>query len=203
MCATAAVHARDDVLLWHALQGTQAVALERLAQRFNAAQRSYRVRVTYRGPLESGFAQALALPYMSATPVLYFNRDALRHAKIDPASPPATWYALPAALAALAEAGSVCPFTSAAPASVLIENMSAWHNHEFATQDNGFEGDGTRLAFNERLIVRWVATLSTWRKSGYFVYAAAGEEGGKRAEARFASGECALLASSSSKGRCG
>jgi sn-glycerol 3-phosphate transport system substrate-binding protein len=135
----------------------------------------------------------LALPYTSATPVLYFNRDALRRAKLDPASPPPTWYALPAALAALADSGSACPFTAAAPASVLLENMSAWHNQEFATQDNGFEGDGTRLTFNERLIVRWVAMLSTWRKSGYFVYA--GRSGD--AEARFAAGECALLASSS------
>jgi sn-glycerol 3-phosphate transport system substrate-binding protein len=253
--AAAAAQARDDVRLWHALTGPQAAALERLAQRFNAAQKEYRVQVSYRGALEATFAQALALrrtaaaphivqihesvtddllaeqlivplwqamvvarqpfddrvlpavggaftdargrllalPFASTTPVLYFNRDALRRAKIVPASPPATWYALPEALAALAEAGSACPFTTASPASVLVENMSAWHNQEFATQDNGFEGEGTRLAFNDRLMVRWVAMLSTWRKSGYFVY----RRGGGEAEARFATGECALLASSS------
>src|SRR3954464_5345621 len=251
----AAAHARDNVLVWHALSGPQATALERLAQRFNAQQKDYRVRVTRHSALEAMFAQALALrrtraaphivqihesltddliaerlvvplwqamaaakqpftlealpavagaftdargrllalPYSSATPVLYYNRDALRRAKIDPANPPATWYALPQALAALAEAGSACPFTAATPASALLESMSAWHNREFATQDNSFEGDGTRLAFNERLIVRWVATLSSWRKAGYFVYP--GRVG--EAEARFASGECALLASSS------
>src|SRR5436190_15815281 len=77
LCATAAVHARDDVLLWHALQGTQAVALERLAQRFNAAQRSYRVRVTYRGPLESGFAQALALRSRGLAPHIMQVHEAL------------------------------------------------------------------------------------------------------------------------------
>ena len=253
--AAGAAQAREEVRLWHALSGSQATALERLAQRFNAAQKEYRVQVSYRGALEATFAQALALrrnaaaphivqihesitddlvaeqlivplwqamvvarqsfdgrvvravggaftdargrllalPYASTTPVLYYNRDALRHAKIVPASPPATWYKLPEALAALAEAGSACPFTTASPASVLVENMSAWHNQEFATQDNGFEGEGTRLAFNDRLMVRWVAMLSTWRKSGYFVYARRGGE----AETRFATGECALLASSS------
>ena len=255
IAAAAAAHAREDVIVWHALSGPQAAALARLAQRFNAAQKQYRVLASARGGLEATFAQALALrrkrgaphivqihesltdeliaehlvvplwqamqaahqpfephalpavagaftdpqgrllalPYTSATPLLYYNRDALRRAKLDPAVPPASWYALPDALAALAAAGSACPFTAGAPASMLLESMSAWHNREFATQDNGFEGDGTRLTFNDRLIVRWVAMLSTWRKSGYFVYA--GRPG--EAEKRFASGECALLASSS------
>jgi sn-glycerol 3-phosphate transport system substrate-binding protein len=76
---------------------------------------------------------------------------------------------------------------------VLLENMSAWHNQEFVTQDNGFEGSGTQLVFNSKLMMRWIAMLSSWRKSGYFVYAGRGDE----AEARFLSGECALLTSSS------
>jgi sn-glycerol 3-phosphate transport system substrate-binding protein len=135
----------------------------------------------------------LALPFTSATPVLYYNRDVLRRAKLDPAGPPATWYQMPALLAALSDAGSSCPFTSAWPAWVLLENMSAWHNQEFITQDNGFEGAGTRLAFNSRLLVRWIAMLSTWRKAGYFVYSGRGNE----AEAKFLDGECALLTSSS------
>ncbi|HXI36852.1 MAG TPA: extracellular solute-binding protein [Burkholderiales bacterium] len=254
LATAASARAREDVVVWHALSGPQAAAFQRLAQRFNAAQKEYRVLASARGGLETTFAQALALrrkrgaphivqihesltdeliaehlvvplwqamqaakqpfelhalpavagaftdargrllalPYTSATPVLYYNRDALRRAKL-PAVPPASWYAMPDALAALAAAGSACPFTAGAPASLLLESMSAWHNREFATQDNGFEGDGTRLAFNDRLIVRWVAMLSTWRKSGYFVYA--GHPG--EAEKRFASGECALLASSS------
>src|SRR5204863_9458656 len=77
LAAAAAAHAREDVLLWHALQGTQAAALERLAQQFNAAQRSYRVRVTYRGPLESGFAQALALRRKAAAPHIIQIHEAL------------------------------------------------------------------------------------------------------------------------------
>jgi sn-glycerol 3-phosphate transport system substrate-binding protein len=47
--------------------------------------------------------------------------------------------------------------------------------------------------FNNRLAVRWVSTLATWRKSGYLTYSARRDE----AEARFAAGECALLAASS------
>jgi sn-glycerol 3-phosphate transport system substrate-binding protein len=126
----------------------------------------------------------LALPIGRATPVLYYNRDAFRFARLDPAKPPATWYDMVPTLAALVESGSPCAFTLASPASTLLENMAAWHNQAFATD---------RLMFNNRLAVRWVSTLATWQKSGYFThYAEPGE-----AEARFLAGECAVLAASS------
>jgi sn-glycerol 3-phosphate transport system substrate-binding protein len=255
-CAASSAQSTEDVRFWHALNGPQAAAIQRLAARFNASQKDYRVRPVYKGGLEVTFALALAarhgkgaphivqihesltddliaehlvvplwqamadarqrfdaalfpavssafsdehgrllaLPFASATPVLYYNRDALRRAKLSPAGPPATWYEMPAALGALLDAGSSCPFTSAWPAWVLLENMSAWHNQEFLTQDNGYEGSGTQLVFNGRLMVRWIAMLSSWRKSGYFVYSG---RGGDEAEARFAAGECALLTASS------
>lgn len=126
----------------------------------------------------------LALPLGRATPVLYYNRDAFRVALLDPAKPPATWDEMAPTLAALLAAGSDCALTMAWPASTLLENMAAWHNQAFATD---------RLMFNNRLAVRWVSTLATWQKSGYFAYA--GRRG--EAEARFIAGECALLAASS------
>jgi sn-glycerol 3-phosphate transport system substrate-binding protein len=139
----------------------------------------------------------LALPFTGATPVLYYNRDAFRKAKLDPAKAPHTWDEMPAALGALAESGARCPLTTAWPAWVLIENMSAWHNQRFATGANGMApgaaGSGARLAFNTRLMVRWISTLASWHKSGYFTYTGRKDE----AEARFASGECAMLTSSS------
>ena len=126
----------------------------------------------------------LALPLGRATPVLYYNRDVFRIALLDPAKPPVTWYDMVPALAALVAAGSDCALTMAWPASTLLENMAAWHNQAFATD---------RLMFNNRLAVRWVSTLASWQKSGYFSYASRRGE----AEARFAAGECALLAASS------
>jgi sn-glycerol 3-phosphate transport system substrate-binding protein len=126
----------------------------------------------------------LALPLVRGTPVLYYNRDAFRAAGLDPARPPATWPEMVPVLAALVDAGAGCALTLAWPASAMLENMAVWHNQAFATD---------RLAFNNRLAVRWVSTLTAWRKSGYFTYA--GNRG--EAEARFAAGECALLAASS------
>jgi sn-glycerol 3-phosphate transport system substrate-binding protein len=75
----------------------------------------------------------------------------------------------------------------------VLENMSIWHNQAFATHQNGMEEGEARLAFNTRLMMRWISVLSSWQKSGYFTYAGRGAE----AEARFASGECAMLTSSS------
>ena len=126
----------------------------------------------------------LALPVGRSTPVLYWNRDAFRVAMLDPRKAPATWYEMVATLAALVQSGSDCALTLAWPASAMLENMAAWHNQAFATD---------RLVFNNRLAVRWVSTLATWKQSGYFTQATRRDE----AESRFASGECAVLVASS------
>jgi sn-glycerol 3-phosphate transport system substrate-binding protein len=126
----------------------------------------------------------LALPTGRATPVLYYNRDAFRVALLDPAKPPATWYEMVATLGALVQSGSGCALTLAWPASVMLENMAAWHDQAFASD---------RRLVNNRLAVRWVSTLATWKRSGYFTQATRRDE----AETRFAAGECAVLAASS------
>lgn len=135
----------------------------------------------------------LALPFHGSTPVLYYNRAAFRRAKLDPSKAPRTWYEMPKTLAALSEAGYECPLTTAWQSWILVENMSARHNQRFATQENGMAGASPRLAFNTRLMVRWISTLSSWHKAGYFTYSGRRNE----AEARFASGECAMLTASS------
>ena len=135
----------------------------------------------------------LALPLTTSTPLLYYNRDAFRRAKLDPGKAPRTWYEMPAFMEKLADAGSACPLTTTSPAWILLENMAAWHNEEYATHQNGMEGADARLSFNGRLMVRWVSMLSSWLKAGYFSYSGRVDE----AEARFASGECAMLTASS------
>jgi sn-glycerol 3-phosphate transport system substrate-binding protein len=215
LCAASAARGAD-IRLWHSMSGMRGAEFERLVARFNASQAQFRVVALYKGAFDEAAVEAVtgrgamgfasraphlvqaselggaflveqkgaALPLGRATPVLYYNRDAFRVAMIDPARPPATWYEMVPALAALVESGSECALTLAWPASSLLENMAAWHNQAFATD---------RLMFNTRLAVRWVSTLATWRKSGYFTYAPRRGE----AEARFLAGECALLAASS------
>ncbi len=137
----------------------------------------------------------LALPFNTSTPVLYYNKDAFRKARLDPAHAPKTWYEMPKVLGALLDSGAVkCALTTTWPSWVLMENMGAWHNQPFATEENGMGGSDARLNFNTRLMVRWVSMLASWKTSELFSWSGRRDE----AEARFASGECAVLTASSS-----
>ena len=136
----------------------------------------------------------LALPFNVSTPILFYNKDAFRKAKLDPEKPPKTWYEMPKAMGALVEAGIECVYTTVWPSWVQIENMGNWHNQDFASRENGLGGLDVKLSFNTHLMVRHVSFLSSWARAGYFTYSGRRNEG----ERRFASGECAMVTASSS-----
>ena len=136
----------------------------------------------------------LALPFNVSTPILFYNKDAFRKAKLDPEQPPKSWYEFPKVIGALSDAGIECGYTTTWPSWVLLENMSTWHNQDFATRDNGLGGLDAKLIFNTHLMVRHVSMLSSWARAGYFTYAGRRIEG----EQRFIKGECAMLTAASS-----
>jgi sn-glycerol 3-phosphate transport system substrate-binding protein len=76
---------------------------------------------------------------------------------------------------------------------VQLESFSAWHNVPFATERNGFGGNNPKLVFNSPLQVKHIGNMQDWAKKGYFTYAGRKTE----PEAKFFSGECAMLTSSS------
>ena len=163
----------SDVRVWHALDPAMAAQLERLAAEYNAVQGEFQVQLS---PLRAARAKGLlrlGLPLNTARPVLYYNRDAFRRAKLDPQSAPKTWYEMAGVLGTLAEAGQSCAYTTAWPAWVMLENSGG--------------------ALSRQLMVRWTSMLASWEKSGFFSYSGRANE----AEARFAAGECAVLTSSS------
>lgn len=131
-----------------------------------------------------------ALPLAFSVPVLYYNRDAFRKAKLDPQQPPATWWTLQTAAGTLFDAGIRCPFTSSNPAWVQMENVTTQHNEPLA---NAERGGKTRLALNGLVQVKHVALLASWHKSFYFHYFGRGRE----ADQKFAAGTCAMLTSDS------
>lgn len=135
----------------------------------------------------------LSLPFNSSTPVLWVNRNALQDAGIDPDVDMSTWQQVGDVLDKLKEAGSECPLTTAWQSWVHLENMSAYHNTPFATQDNGFAGLDTELALNGEIQVKHIQTMGDWAKEGKFIYAGRRNEGG----ANFRAGECALFTESS------
>ncbi len=151
----------------------------------------------YLGPVKGYYTttdgRMLSLPYNSSTPVLYVNRDAFSGAGLDPDMDLSTWQKVGAALDALKAAGHACPLTTAWQSWVHLENFSAYHNVPFATNENGFAGLDTELAFNGPVQVKHIQTMGDWARDGKFIYAGRRNEGG----ANFRAGECALFTESS------
>jgi len=135
----------------------------------------------------------LGLPFSVSTPMLFYNKDAFRKAKLDPDKLPRSWYEMPPLMGAILESGLECAYTTTWPGWVHIENMSTWHNQDFATRDNGLGGLDAKLIFNTHLMIRHVSFLSSWARAGYFTYSGRRLEG----ERRFSSGECAMITASS------
>ena len=146
---------------------------------------TFRPPPTLAARVVDGQNRLLALPIALATPVMFFNREAIRAAGADPDQPPSTWQGLQAWLGALNDRGAACPYTTAQPVWVHLENTSAWHNEPVS---NG------NLALNGMLQVKHLALMSSWYKSRYLRIFGQGDE----AHAHFLSGECAVLTAASS-----
>ena len=134
----------------------------------------------------------LSMPFNSSTPVFYVNEDAFKKAGLPPKAP-ATWKEFGIVAGKLKASGQACVYTTGWPAWVHVENFSAWHNLPIATLENGIGGLKTEFKINSPAHVAHVQMLADFAKNGWFTYA-----GGKNeAEAKFFSGECAMLTSSS------
>ena len=137
--------------------------------------------------------QMLSFPFNSSTTVFWYNKDVFKKYGLDPNKPPATWPEVAAAAAKLRASGEKCGFTPAWQSWTQLESFSTWHNTMFATNNNGFDGWDARLAFNSPLHVRHIENLANMQKQGLMSYAGRRTE----AEAKFWTGECAMLTSSS------
>lgn len=137
--------------------------------------------------------QMLSLPFNSSTSVFHYNKDAFKAAGLDPEKPPQTWPEVALAAGKLKASGHKCPFTTSWISWTQLENFSAWHDTLFATQNNGFGGLNTRLAFNSPLHQRHIENLANMAKQGLFIY----KGRANTADATFPSGECAMMTGSS------
>jgi sn-glycerol 3-phosphate transport system substrate-binding protein len=134
----------------------------------------------------------LSFPFNSSTVVYYINKDAFKKAGLDPNKAPKTWKEFQAAADKLKAAGQACVYTSGWPSWMHIENFSAWHNLPIGTKENGMAGTDTEFKINSPAHVKHLTMLSNLAKKGEFTYAGRGNQ----AEAKFSSGECAMLTSS-------
>ena len=135
----------------------------------------------------------LSFPFNSSTILFYVNKDAFKKAGLDPDKAPRTWKELLSAADKLKVSGHACPYTSGWPSWMHIENFSAWHNVPIGTKENGMMGADTQFQINSPLHVRHITMIGDMAKKGTFSYAGRTNQ----AEAKFYSGECAMMTSSS------
>jgi sn-glycerol 3-phosphate transport system substrate-binding protein len=151
----------------------------------------------YIGPVYGYYSttdgKLLSMPFNSSTPVLYWNKDLLAKAGLDPNKPPTTWPELGEMAKKAVAAGAKCGFTPQWQTWTMIENYGAWHNLPYATKDNGFGGTDIELKFNDAPRVKFIQMLADWSKDKTFVYG--GREG--KSTALFTAGDCAFHIASS------
>ena len=135
----------------------------------------------------------LSMPFNSSTPVFYINKDAFKKAGLDPTVAPKTWKEFAVVAGKLKASGQECVYTTGWPSWVHVENFSAWHNLPIGTLENGIGGINTEFKINSPAHVAQIEMLASFAKNGWFTYAGRRNE----AEAKFFSGECAMLTSSS------
>lgn len=135
----------------------------------------------------------LSMPFNSSTPVLYWNKELMQKAGLDPNTPPKTWPELGEMAKKAVAAGAKCGFTPQWQTWTMIENYGAWHNLPYATKDNGFGGTDIELKFNDPARVKFIQMLADWTKDKTFVYG--GREG--KSTALFTAGDCVFHIASS------
>lgn len=142
--------------------------------------------VDLKGGVVDAKGRLVALPAVYSTPVLFYNKEAFRKARLDPEQPPKTWFEMQGMLDKLQEAGYACPYTTSWPVWVHIDNVSALSGMPAV-------GDKGQLAFNGLPQVKHIAMMITWTKANYFRHF------GRRAEAsqKFHDGECAMITTNS------
>lgn len=131
--------------------------------------------------------QLQALPLGLSLPVIYWNKDLFRKAGLAPDAAPRTWHEVQTAAGALNEAGIACPLTTSRFSWVHLESVTTQQGQPIFSQSS-------RLALNGLINVKHMAMLASWYRSEYFRYYGTHSE----ADARFLSGECAMLTGESS-----
>ena len=133
-----------------------------------------------------GKGRLVALPLVYSTPVLFYNKNALRKAGLDPEQAPKTWFEMQGMLDKLQDAGYACPYTTSWPVWVHVDNVSS-------VSGTPAVSDKSVLSFNNLPQVKHVAMMTTWTKANYFKLF------GRRSEAsqKFSDGECAMITTES------
>jgi sn-glycerol 3-phosphate transport system substrate-binding protein len=154
--------------------------------------KSYLPAIT--GYYSTAKGEMLSMPFNSSSMVMWYNKDALKKAGLNPDQPPKTWPEVFEAAKRMKAAGyDKCGFTTAWTTWANIEQLSAWHNVPISTKANGLDGFDTELKINSPLHVKHLQNLVDLQKDKTFDYSGRTNTN----EGRFTSGECPIMLTSS------
>lgn len=129
-----------------------------------------------------------SLPFSASTVVLFYNKDALRKAGLDPEQPPETWEVFEKIAQVLKTKDAKHILASGWLTGHNLDQLGAWHNEPIATKGNGVDGDNAKLVVNRPFFIDHLNKLSSWYQMGLFSM-----DTGKKAEEAFAKGEVIFL----------
>jgi sn-glycerol 3-phosphate transport system substrate-binding protein len=135
-----------------------------------------------------------SMPFNSSTPILYYNKDAFQKAGLSPDRPPITWKEVEEFSRRIISAGAAkCGFSTGWPSWILFENMAAWHDLPFATNQNGFGGVEPQLLVNGEFQGKLIGRLVSWQAEQLYSYGGRMDD----PDPKFMRGECAMYLQSS------
>ena len=109
----------------------------------------------------------IGMPFNSSTPLLYYNKDALKAAGIE--QPPKTWEEFEAMAPKLKAAGYTALAQSHSP-WIFTENFHSRHNLPMATDNNGFDSTDVKILYNnDQLKMHW-SKVKEWLDNKYYGY---------------------------------
>lgn len=106
----------------------------------------------------------IGLPFNSSTPLLYYNKEALDAAGVEP---PETWEEFEAIAPKLKEAGFIALAQSHSP-WIFSENFHSRHNIQLATENNGYDSTDAKILYNnDHMKMHW-SKVKEWLDAGYY-----------------------------------
>lgn len=108
----------------------------------------------------------IGMPFNSSTPLLYYNKEALEKAGVEP---PKTWEDFQAMAPKLVDAGYV-PLAQSHSPWIFSENFHSRHNLQMATANNGFDSTDVDILYNnDAMKAHWTA-VKDWLDKGWYGY---------------------------------
>ncbi|MTI14470.1 extracellular solute-binding protein [Sansalvadorimonas verongulae] len=109
----------------------------------------------------------IGMPFNSSTPLLYYNKEALKKAGI--AEPPATWEEFETIAPKLKAAGYTALSQSHSP-WIFSENFHSRHNLPMATGNNGYDTTDVKILYNNDALKMHWSKVKDWLDEGYYGY---------------------------------